>query len=279
MELIAARQDFSWKTNDGINLFAQLCAPATPKAVVAIVHGLGEHSGRYHFVSESLNEAGFAVIKFDLRGHGKSGGPRGHAPSYDALMDDIQHLLQQASSRYPDLPLFLYGHSLGGNLVFYYALFRKPMINGLIVTSPGLAPADPLTKFKMGAGKILSSIAPTTLMDNGLNREMLSRDPQIIEKYNSDPLVSGKVSARLGMDIIINGPLIISLANELEIPTLLMQGTADRIVNPEMAGEFSKKAGNLVTLKLWDGFYHELHNEPEKADVLDFMKDWIKEHC
>jgi acylglycerol lipase len=278
MDIKIFPRDFSWKTGDGLNLFAQWSAPSYPRGTVAIVHGLGEHSGRYDFVSKYLNEAGFAVLKFDLRGHGKSDGPRGHAPSYNALMDDIQHLLQEAASC-ADIPLFLYGHSLGGNLVLYYALTRSPIINGLVVTSPGLAPAIPVAKSKMSAGKLLSRIAPTMVMDNGLDRAMLSRDPQVIINYNSDALVSGKVSARLGMDIINNGKWIVEHASELEIPTLLMQGTKDGIVNPEMTKEFSNKAGLFVTLKLWDGFYHELHNEPEKADVMNFMKEWLLKHC
>jgi alpha-beta hydrolase superfamily lysophospholipase len=279
MELKISQKDFSWKTGDGVELFAQWFIPSSPRGTVAIVHGLGEHCGRYGHVTQTLNEAGLAVVKFDLRGHGKSGGSRGHAPSYMALMDDIQHLLQEAAGRYPDIPLFLYGHSLGGNLILYYAITRKPMINALIVTSPGLAPAFPLTKIKTTAGKILSRVAPAALMDNGLDREMLSRDHNTVEKYNADPLVSGKVSARLGMDIIDNGAWIVAHAKELELPTLLMQGTGDKIVNPKMTEEFAKAAGQNVTLKLWQGYYHELHNEPENAEVLAFMKEWILDHC
>ena len=137
--------EFTQQAPDGIQFYFQGWQPETPpKAVVCLVHGLGEHSGRYAHVAAALNDAGYALLGFDLRGHGKSGGPRGHTPSYETLMDDIGRLLAEAAHRYPGRPQFLYGHSLGGNLVLNYALRRKPGIGGVVATSPARLPhGDP----------------------------------------------------------------------------------------------------------------------------------------
>src|SRR5512142_2733677 len=132
-------KEWSWKSSDGLDMYARQWAPSgTVKSSVVLVHGLGEHSARYDHVAAALGEGGVALLGFDLRGHGRSGGLRGHTPSYEALMDDITVFLGQAESRYPGLPRFLYGHSLGGNLVLNYTLRRKPTLHGVIATGPWL---------------------------------------------------------------------------------------------------------------------------------------------
>ena len=136
--------EFAQQAPDGVQFYFQSWQPETPaKAIACLVHGLGEHSGRYAHVGAALNVAGYALLGFDLRGHGKSGGPRGHTPSYETLMDDIGRLLAEARQRYPGQPQFLYGHSLGGNLVLNYALRRKPGLAGVIATSPAIRTATP----------------------------------------------------------------------------------------------------------------------------------------
>ena len=136
--------EFTQQAPDGVQFYFQGWQPETPpKAVVCLVHGLGEHSGRYAHVAAALNDAGYALLGFDLRGHGKSGGPRGHTPSYETLMDDIGRLLAEAAQRYPGQPQFLYGHSLGGNLVLNYALRRKPAHRRRGRHQPGHPHGDP----------------------------------------------------------------------------------------------------------------------------------------
>lgn len=270
----------SYTTADGLNLYSREWLPeATPDSVFLLVHGLGEHSGRYQHVAEFLTNSGSAVIGFDLRGHGKSDGSRGHAGSYDLVMDDITHFLDQIRTNFPGIPLFLYGHSLGGNLVLYYLINRKPIIDGAVVTSPGLSPANIVPAWKIVFGKVLYFLLPTYKMENGLDVTGLSRDQSVIDAYVADPYVHSKVSARLGLDIINHGKLIIEHASEINIPLLLMVGTSDRIVNPLAVRLFSEKASKTITYREWENFYHELHNEPEKLKVLNSILDWKKIQC
>lgn len=269
--------EFSWKTNDGLTLFAKEWKPDGPvKASIALVHGLGEHIGRYDHVAEALTTAGFGMVGFDLRGHGKSDGSRGYTTSNAAVMSDITHNIQNAKERFPAVPTFIYGHSLGGNLALYYVLTQKADLKGAIITSPGLATAKPVPASLMIASKVLAVLAPKTMINNTLDVSGLSHDPSVAEKYKADPLVHPFISPRLAEDMFSNGEFCLKHAAEFAIPLLLMQGSADPIVNPAKTKEFALAAPiSKVTYKEWPGFYHELHNEPEKAEVLKTMIDWL----
>lgn len=269
--------EFSWNAEDGVNLFAQGWQPSSgPIGVVCLVHGLGDHSGRYAHVAEALTQAGFALLSFDLRGHGRSGGPRGHSPSFDAMMEDIGNFLEGAGKRYPDKACFLYGHSLGGNLVINYVLRRRPALAGVVATSPGLKAAAKLPSWKLSLGKITYSLWPTLQMSNGLDLSGLSRDPSVVAAYKQDPLVHDRVSARFGLDFLQAGEWALAHAAEFPLPLLVVQGSQDRLVSAEASRQFAQKAPEC-TFKLWEGFYHETHNEPEKSEVLAFTIDWMKE--
>ena len=272
--------EFTQQAPDGIPFYFQGWRPDTPpKAVVCLVHGLGEHSGRYAHVAAALNDAGYALLGFDLRGHGKSGGPRGHTPSYDALMDDIGRLLDEATQRYPGKPQFLYGHSLGGNLVLNYALRRKPSINGVIATSPAIRTATPPPGSQITLAKIMNRIRPAMQMANGLALDGLARDPEVIRAYTNDPLVHNKISVHLALEMLQAGEWALAHAAEFPVPLLLVHGTADKLTSAPASQEFAAKVpAGRCTLKLWEGFYHETHNEPEKAEVLAFMIDWLQKH-
>jgi alpha-beta hydrolase superfamily lysophospholipase len=269
--------EYNWTTPDNVKLYGQEWKPeGKQKAAIVMVHGLGEHSGRYEHVAEAFTQAGYSLTAFDLRGHGKSEGIRGHAPSYAAIMEDITHNVDLAKEHFPGLPVFIYGHSLGGNLTLYYCLTQNPQIKGAIVTSPGLATAAPVPPVKLALGKLMYNLMPAMQMDNGLLRSGLSRDPEVEKIYSNDPLVHPKISARLALDLINNGKFIIDHAAEFPIPLLLMQGTGDYIVNPPMTKTFANAAPlSKITFKEWDGYYHELHNEPEKAQVLKTITDWL----
>lgn len=269
--------EYFWTTRDNVKIYGQEWKPeGTQKAAIALVHGLGEHSGRYEHVAEAFTTAGYSLTAFDLRGHGKSEGVRGHAASYAVLMEDITHNIDLAKEHFPGLPVFLYGHSLGGNLSLYYCLTQKPQLKGAIVTSPGLATATPVPPVKLALGKMLYNLMPSMQMDNGLLRSGLSRDPEVEKKYSTDPLVHPKISARLAMDLINAGKFIVDHAAEFPIPLLLMQGTGDYIVNPPMTKTFANAVPlSKITYKEWDGMFHELHNEPEKAKVIKTMTDWL----
>jgi alpha-beta hydrolase superfamily lysophospholipase len=271
--------EFTRQASDGIQYYFQGWQPEIPaKAVVCLVHGLGEHSGRYAHIAPALNAAGYALFGFDLRGHGKSDGPRGHTPSYDTLLDDIGRLLDEAAARYPGLPRFLCGQSLGGNLVLNYALRRKPAIAGVVATSPWLRLSSAPPAARMTLGRVMNRLLPAFVQSSGLDPTGLSRDPEVVRAYKVDPLVHDRLSARLGMVAIEAGEWALAHAAEFPLPLLLAHGSADKLTSATASAEFAKKVPGDCTFKVWDGFYHETHNEPEKAEVLSFMIDWLQQH-
>lgn len=268
---------YSWTTEDGLKIHAVEWKPdGEVKAVLVLVHGLGEHIGRYQHVAETFTSAGYAISGFDLRGHGKSEGKRGHSPSYPVIMSDINKSIQITQENFPGIPFFLYGHSLGGNLALSYALSQKTLANGAIITSPLLGTAAPVPALKLFMGKLLYTLMPSFQMNNGLDATGLARDPEVAMKYKSDSLVHPLVSTRLALDMLNNGVYLMEHAGDLHLPILLMQGTADRIVSPELTKRFAQAApADKITYIEWDGYYHELHNEPEKQQVLKSMIDWL----
>jgi alpha-beta hydrolase superfamily lysophospholipase len=271
--------EWNWKTSDGLQMYSKGWAPqGKPKATLCLVHGLGEHIGRYEHVAAALTEKGYALLGFDLRGHGKSAGPRGHTPSYDALMDDIAAFFDQTEARYPNLPRFLYGHSLGGNLALNYALRRKPTLRGVIATGPLLKLAFEPPASKVSLGRMMNKIWPGFTQASGLETSALSHDVEVVRAYENDPLVHAKISARLFVDMYEAGLWALEHASEFPLPLLLMHGTADRLTSAEASRQFGEAEGKQVTLKLWDGWYHEIHNEPEKEQVFKVMTDWLDAH-
>ena len=271
-------EEMQWQAKDGLPLYAQQWEPdGEIKGVICLVHGIGEHSGRYKDWAEKLTAAGYVVSAFDLRGHGKSGGQRGDTPSYDHYADDISILIEKAAERFTGKPLFLYGHSLGGVLVSYYLVQRRPKLAGAIITSPGLRTAIEDQKVKVVLARILGSLLPTSAMSTGLEQDALSRDPAVITDYQNDPLVHDKISFRLGKQSLMAIDYIKAGAKNIDLPLLLMHGTADRIAYSSGSEELAKLVSGECTLKLCDGFYHELHNEPEKGEVFAYLKAWLDE--
>ena len=267
---------FTIESIDGLKLHGQGWEPdAEAKAVVCLVHGLGEHCGRYGHVAEAFNQAGYALVSFDLRGHGKSAGRRGHASGYTALMDDIFQLLETAKERYPNVPVFLYGHSLGGNLVIHYALRRLPKLAGIVATAPLIRPTAKPPGWKIALLQAMYGLRLSLSVPSGLETAALSRDPKVVQAYREDPLTHGRISARLAMDMLRNGEWNMVHAADLPCPLLLMHGNADRITSAKASREFALRADVACTLKIWKGGFHELHNDPAKQDVLDYMLDWL----
>lgn len=269
--------EWEWTSFDGLNMYAKGWAPdKEPKAVLCLIHGLGEHIGRYEHVGAAFVDAGYAMLGFDLRGHGKSGGARGHAPSADAFFKDMEAFVQDAAKRYPSVPRFLYGHSLGGLLTLSYAVTRNVDVKGLIVSSPGLRTAIHEQKAKLMLAKILGSLAPTVTLASELDTSALSRDPQVVKDYVNDPLVHNKITTGFGKAGLAITDLAFQNASKLAVPLLLVYCSGDQIAFPRGSEEFASLAPqNLVTLKRFDGLYHEPHNEPEKAEVLKTYIQWL----
>ncbi|HKZ44463.1 MAG TPA: lysophospholipase [Anaerolineales bacterium] len=271
--------ELKWKTKDGLEMYARSCAPAEPpRAVVCLVHGLGEHVGRYDHVGEVLTKAGFAMLGFDLRGHGRSEGPRGHTPSYQAIMDDIRIFITQAKDRFDGKPIFLYGHSLGANLVINFTLREKPEIRGVIATGPWLELAFKPPSAQVLLAKVMAGIFPGLTQPNGLDTSALSRVPAVEEAYINDPLVHNKISAKLFLETYQAGLWALEHASEFPIPLLLMHGTADRICSVEASRKFAQSNPEKVEGSFFDGWFHEIHNEADADLVFSRMIEFLNKN-
>jgi alpha-beta hydrolase superfamily lysophospholipase len=273
------RFEFGLEVERGGSLFARGWRPdGYPAGTVCIVHGLGEHSGRYDRLAGYLCGLGFSVAALDQRGHGRSGGARGDLPPYATLLDDIDRLLGEARSRWPGVPLFLYGHSMGGNLVINHALKRSPPLAGVVASAPLLRTAFEPPRWKTLLGSLMRRIWPSFGTPIGLNVDHLSRDPAVVRAYREDPLVHGRVSVRF-VDVLAAGRWALDHAASCPLPLLVMHGAGDRITAPEASAAFAAAAGERCTFQLWDGFYHELHNDPGHEAVLAYVGDWLSMRC
>ena len=265
----------SWTTSDGLNIYGKKWETDLPtKAVICIMHGMGEYINRYEHVAKMFNNNGYAVIGCDQRGHGKSGGSRGHFLNFETFLNDVDALLKVASEHYPATKTILYGHSMGGNLVVNYLLRRQPKITGAILSSPYFQLAFQPSVGKLFVGKLLKSVFPALSMSTGLDSSAISRDANEVKKYNEDPLVHDKVSAKMGIEMIETGQWAIDNAEKLSIPTLVYHGTADRLTSYASSKTFAEKVGKLVTFVPFAGLYHETHNEPEKEEVFKMVINW-----
>jgi alpha-beta hydrolase superfamily lysophospholipase len=271
-------EEMQWQTKDALPLYAQRWEPdGEVKGVICLVHGIGEHSGRYLHWAERLTAAGYVLSAIDLRGHGKSGGARGDSPSYDHFADDISIMVEEAAKRFPGKPLFLYGHSLGGLLVAFYLIQRRPKLSGAIITSPSMRTALEDQKVKVVLARILGTILPTGSMATGLEQDALSQDPAVIAAYRDDPLVHDKISFRMGKQSLMALDYVKAGAKNIDLPLLLMHGSADRITFMSGSEELADLVSGECTLKICDGLYHELHNEKEKDEVFGYLKTWLDE--
>ncbi|AOW21566.1 alpha/beta hydrolase [Urechidicola croceus] len=257
------------------NFFGQYWKPRHPKSVVVLVHGMGEYSGRYaNFFVPTLLKNNIAVISYDNFGHGKTEGKRGHNPNYQSLLSVISKVLNKKQEVYGNIPTYLYGHSMGGNLVLNYALTKQPNVNGIIATSPFLRLAFQPPKWKLIAGKILQKIAPFITLSNELNPKDISRDKLEVHKYEHDQLIHDQVSPNYSITIMRKGKWAIKNAHKLNYPTYILHGSDDRIIDYSASIEFANKT-EKATLKIYEGGYHELHNDLCKKEVLQDVINWI----
>jgi len=269
-------RELTIRSSNGETLWGQVWEPAEKaRAVVVLVHGLGEHIQRYQHVAEKLNAKGIALLGFDQQGHGRSGGKRGLINSAEGLMEDISQAIKLAKERFPGLPVFLYGHSMGALEVLYFGLHGKEVPAGIIATSPALDTAS-MSAAQRALVRLLKNVLPDLAVNNGLPIDGLSRDAASNQAYRVDPLVHPKASVRLAAFMMEAAEDIMKKADEWDVPLYLAHGSADQICPVAGSDQFAQRLGSKATYKRWDGFYHETHNEPEKDVVIAAMLDWVE---
>ena len=274
------KHDEGWtEAADGTRLYWQRHALDNgPRAALLFVHGLAEHSGRYGHVMRHFAEVGFDCWAVDYRGHGKSPGLRVHVDRFDEFLLDIAAAYRLVRAEQASLPLYLVGHSQGGLLVLRHVLTRPDGIAGIIVSSPflGLHPnAAPSAPLHMVAN-VISTFSPKLMFSKIAEPKFLSRDPQVAGAYVDDPLVSDTVSARWFTEVLQAQADTLARAPNLAVPALVMQSGDDRIADPAATRAWVAAApAKLVDYVEWDGFYHEMFNEPEKEQVFEKMEGWL----
>jgi len=250
-------------------------ASSAPESVILLVHGLGEHAGRYADWAARFNESGIEIRSFDLPGHGLSDGKRGVMPPLDSIYDLIDKFLCVIRTERPGIPVFIYGHSLGGCIVLDYLIKHKPSVRGAIVTSPWITLTAAPSKIKVATVKILRHILPDLTSSSGLNSGYLSHNEDVCKEYANDPLVHDRISLRLFTEAESAAADIIKNAHTIELPLLVVHGRGDLITSPAGSVEVASLAPSAL-LKLWDDGYHELHNEPIKDDHFSLIREWIE---
>ena len=269
-------QRVSLSTPDGETLaLRRLPAPGPARAVVVVVHGLGEHAGRYHGLAECLHEWGFAVWAHDHYGHGESSGPRGGLPSELRLVDDLALVVDDARRENPGLPLVLLGHSLGGLVVASLIARGVRHVNAAVLSSPGLDPG--LNGFQKLLLAVLPRIAPDLRVGNGLDDNYLSHDPAVVQAYRDDPLTHDRIGGRLARFLAYEGEAVQQRAANWPVPTLLLYAGDDRLVRPAASRAFAAAAApsGKVEAQCFDTLYHEIFNELEADPVFEALQRWL----
>lgn len=261
----------------GLTLFTRTWpAAGEARALVALAHGAGEHSGRYAHVAARLTTEGFAVHSLDHRGHGRSEGRRAYIDRVANAVADLDQVVVRARDQHPGVPLFLLGHSMGGLLALSYALRHQERLDGLLLSAP-LAALEAASPVMRGAGRLLSALAPA-LGIFGVEPERVSRDPDVVRAYVEDPLVHhGKLPARSIGEFTTAVDHFPSQVPQLTLPLLVMHGTGDRIVPVAASLMVHDGAGSEdKQLELYEGLYHEILNEPEQGQVMDDIVGWVE---
>ena len=249
------------------------------KAVLLVVHGLGEHSGRYMNIVGHFVPLGYAVYGLDHIGHGKSDGRREFVESFDDFTAPLTIFYKMVAEWQPGIPIFLLGHSLGGLIASYYLLDHQDKFKGAIISAPTVEIGDSVTQLTITMAKVLSKIAPKAGVMS-LDATTISKDPEVVAAYISDPLVfHGKTTARLGAELLSAMMRSSAEAGTIRLPVIIVQGAEDALVEPHGAQMLYDTIGSEdKTLKIYKGLWHEVFNEPERAIVLKDVEDWLSSH-
>ncbi len=264
------------KSSDGINLFSQVWKPdQSPDCVICLVHGIGEHSSRYDAWAKRFVSNNIALIAFDQRGHGQSEGKRGVIPSYKVLLDDVDLILLDCEKQFPDIPVVLYGHSMGGGEVLSHLKTRDGIYKAVISTSPWLIAQQSPPKFLIPIVALCKRLFPNLSLKTKMNPDLLSRDSKVGMEYMNDPLVHPMVSFRLFYEAYQQGYSLLDNTMNLNKPLLLLHGSSDLITSHSASQKLASNANQLCHFHSFEGAFHELQNDSCKDEVFNLILTWI----
>lgn len=262
----------------GVELYWRGRLPAQASGVVMVCHGIGEHSGRYGHVEDALLPDGWAVYGLDHRGHGRSGGRRVHLERYADLLTDFDAFRMLVAERHPGLPLFLLGHSMGGQVALAYALDHAAGLRGLVLSAPALA-SDEVPTALLPVLRVVARLLPR-LRPVGIDVTKISKDPVVVADYQSDPLVHhGKPTLGLALRLVDRFAPLLERSARLRLPLLLQHGAEDVLTNPSGTRALAAACGSPdQTVRFYDGLWHEIYNEPERDVPLTDLREWLAAH-
>ncbi len=252
--------------------------PDEPIAALVITHGFGEHSGRYSHMIDHMISHNIAVIAIDLEGHGQSGAKKGVCENYDVLKADVDLMLEHARTAWPTLPVFLYGHSMGGGVVLNYVLSRRPdTISGVIASAPLIHPTDPVPGFLRAIVKLLRPVLPGMTLKNAILGDQISTLPDEQARYAQDTLNHDRLGLGLAVDIIEGGEWVAANAGAWNVPLLLMHARGDQLTRFDSAEIFAQAADKCTFIPI-EQSEHEIHNDVHRDDVYAHILDFIRTH-
>lgn len=263
------------KSKDGIPIHSVAWKISNPIFKVCIVHGLGEHSGRYAQVASFYNELGASVYALDFRGHGHSGGDRGCGPDLDAFLDDLDAMIAYMKSDGASVPWMFHLHSMGANIGLNHVLRRQSDCVAVVATGPWITLESDPSKALVFVANIINRVGGFT-KSSEIDASLVSTDTIEVEKYIKDPLNHDKISSKAGMALYYSGQYLYTYKGGMPVPTLIMHATQDKLTLASGSQQFADNNPENVTLKLWEDVYHEIHNDVKRNEMFAFIKNWMK---
>ena len=270
-----------FKGEKDLKIFYQAWIPEKSKAVVQVVHGFAEHSGRYMNVVNQLTPLGYVIYANDHRGHGKSDGKRNYVDYFDQYIEDEKKLYDLIKNKHHNLPIFMLGHSMGSMIALVFTKKYEPLLRGLILSGTGTGAGESISKTLKVIVKVLAKITPKKFINPGLEADKLSHDSEVVQAYENDPLVNAdKITIRLGWELMNNFEKFDSITDNLKLPLLVQCGAEDSLIKG--SEEVLRNAFNMEdrSILIYDGLYHEVYNEikEESEKVLNDLSNWLDKH-
>ncbi len=269
-------REYEWISADNKKVFGQSWHPeGKPRAVLIIIHGLGEHSGRYNRWAGLFAQNGVTVLSQDMIGNGRSEGRRGHIRNFQKLIDQVDFIISRSQDFFPDIPVILFGHSWGGNLVANYAMSKDPAVQAVIISSPWLRLAFNIPWHMKLISNLLTPVLPSLIFKTKAETGNRCHDPVINEEAKKDPLIHRQISLRMFQVTKNQGLYALKNVYKINRPFLIMHGSGDKTTSHTASEEMARNTSPLTTLKIWDGLYHELHSEYEYQEIFSYVMDWL----